>query len=376
MLGRMSGADFQTGRTEAGGGVLRLSGDWTATTLGRTPQRLASALEGAEIARLDLADLGRFDTSGALALVQASSGRLPADAFAARPEAGRIYAMVEALERESAPPPRRPDPFTRHFAKVGRGVYDILAEATLSLAFLGRLMTAAGSALRRPGRIRWAAWFSQGERAGLDAIPIVVITNVFIGAVVAFIGVDLLTQFGAGVFAVQLIGVAVFREFAVVITAVLLAGRSASAFAAEIGSMRMNQEVDAMQVMGVNPFQALVIPRLAALLVMLPLLTFLGMLGGLFGGLLVSWSQLNLGPSFFFQRLVEDGYMHRHMMVGMVKAPVFAIVVAAIGCRQGMAVSGDVESLGRRVTAAVVQAIFAIILIDAVFALVFQELGI
>lgn len=376
MLGRMSGADFHTDRDEDGRGVLRLSGDWTTTMLGRTPQRLASALGDVEITRLDLEGLGRFDTAGALALVHASGGRLPAEAFAARPEAGRIYAMVEALERESAPAPRRPDPFTRHFAKVGRGVHDILAEATLSLAFLGRLMTATGSALRRPGRIRWAAWVGQAERAGLDAIPIVVITNVFIGAVVAFIGVDLLTQFGAGVFAVQLIGVAVFREFAVVITAVLLAGRSASAFAAEIGSMRMNQEVDAMQVMGVNPFQALVIPRLAALLVMLPLLTFLGMLGGLFGGLLVSWSQLNLGPAFFFQRLVEDGYMHRHMMVGMVKAPVFAIVVAAIGCRQGMAVSGDVESLGRRVTAAVVQAIFAIILIDAIFALVFQELGI
>jgi phospholipid/cholesterol/gamma-HCH transport system permease protein len=265
---------------------------------------------------------------------------------------------------------------TRGFAKVGRGVYDFGAEAMLSLAFLGRLMAAVVTALRNPGRIRWAAWFSQAERTGLDAIPIVVVTNFFIGAVVAFIGVDLLTQFGAGVFSVQLIGVAVFREFAVVITAVLLAGRSASSFAAEIGSMRMTQEVDAMRVMGVDPFQALVIPRLAALLVMLPLLTFLAMVGGLLGGVMVSWSQLNLGPVFFFQRLVEDGYMPTHMMVGLIKAPVFALVVAAIGCRQGMAVAGDVESLGRRVTAAVVQAIFAIILLDAVFALIFIELNI
>jgi len=192
--------------------------------------------------------------------------------------------------------------------------------------------------------------------------------------VIAFLGANLLSQFGAGVFTVQLVAVSVLREFAVVITSVLLAGRSASSFAAEIGSMRMNQEVDAMQVMGVNPFQALVIPRLAAMLLMLPLLTFVGILAGLFGGLLVTWSQLGFGPVFFIETMSNDPLMGTHLMVGMVKAPVFAIVVAAIGCRQGMAVAGDVESLGRRVTASVVQAIFAIIFLDAVFAMLFLEL--
>jgi phospholipid/cholesterol/gamma-HCH transport system permease protein len=137
----------------------------------------------------------------------------------------------------------------------------------------------------------------------------------------------------------------------------------------------MNQEVDAMQVMGVNPFQALVIPRLAAMVIMLPLLTFVGMLSGLFGGMLVTWSELAYGPSFFIQRITEDPMMDTHLMVGLVKAPVFAVVVAAIGCRQGMSVAGDVESLGRRVTAAVVQAIFAIIFLDAVFAMIFLELN-
>ena len=129
-----------------------------------------------------------------------------------------------------------------------------------------------------------------------------------------------------------------------------------------------------MQVMGVNPFQALVVPRLAAMLLMLPLLTFIGMLGGLLGGMLVTWSELSYGPSFFVQRISEDPNMGTHLLVGMIKAPVFAVVIAAIGCRQGMAVSGDVESLGRRVTAAVVQAIFAIILLDALFAMIFLEL--
>jgi phospholipid/cholesterol/gamma-HCH transport system permease protein len=282
--------------------------------------------------------------------------------------------MVEKLERESAGPPRRSPGWVRSFGKVGRGVHDILDEATLSMAFFGRLVVAAGSALR-PGRIRWAAWFSQAERAGLDAIPIVATTNFFIGAVIAYLGANLLTQFGAGVYTVQLVAVATLRELAVLITAILLAGRSSSSFAAEIGSMRMNQEVDAMQVMGVNPFQALVIPRLAAMVLMLPLLTFIGMVAGMLGGMLVTWGELSYGPSFFVQRVSEDPKMGTHLMVGMIKAPVFAVVIAAIGCRQGMAVAGDVESLGRRVTAAVVQAIFAIIFLDAVFAMIFLELN-
>jgi len=370
----MAAADFQIddGKT---GLTLRLTGDWTATELGRVSRRLDEQLHDRKVEAVDLSDMGRFDTAGALAIVQAASCVLPQSAWAQRPEAGRTYALVEKLERESAGPPRRSPGWVRGFAKVGRGVGDIIAEATLSMAFLGRLIVAVGTALKHPGRIRWAAWFSQGERSGLDAIPIIAVTNFFIGAVIAFLGANLLTQFGAGVFTVQLVAVSVLREFAVVITSVLLAGRSSSSFAAEIGSMRMNQEVDAMQVMGVNPFQALVIPRLAAMLAMLPLLTFIGMISGLFGGLIVTWAELGYGPAFFIQRMTEDAKMSTHLGVGLLKAPVFAVVIAAIGCRQGMAVAGDVESLGRRVTAAVVQAIFAIIFLDAVFAMIFLELN-
>ncbi|CAN5136220.1 ABC transporter permease [soil metagenome] len=368
------GGDTPGAARPGGGAVLHLTGDWTTTGLGRAAQSLSDDLGGRSVSQIDIAELGRFDTAGALVLVQATNKSLSADTWTARPEAGRVYAMVEALERESAPPPRRPDAFTRTFAKIGHGVYDVGGEMLLSMAFLGRLITASGTALRHPGDIRWPAWFSQGERAGLDALPIIAVTNFFIGAVIAFLGANLLTQFGAGVFTVQLVAVATLRELAVLITAILLAGRSSSSFAAEIGSMRMNQEVDAMQVMGVNPFQALVIPRLAAMLAMMPLLTFVGILAGLFGGMLVTWSQLGYGPAFFIQQLGQDNTMATHLMVGMVKAPVFAIVIAAIGCRQGMSVAGDVESLGRRVTAAVVQAIFAIILLDAIFALIFLEL--
>jgi len=253
-----------------------------------------------------------------------------------------------------------------------------LGEEFLStMAFLGHLLMATVMTLFRlvtaPHRIRWAPIFQQMERAGLDAIPIVAITTFFIGAVVALLGVNMLRQFGAEVFVVELIGVAMLREFNIVITAVLLAGRSASAFAAELGSMKMTQEVDAMEVMGVDPFEALVLPRFAALLITIPLLTFIATLSGLLGGLMVTWSTLDLGPTFFLQRIV-DNVGPNHFYIALSKAPVMAGVVASIGCRQGLLVGGDVESLGRRVTAAVVHAIFAIILLDAVFALIYMEL--
>lgn len=371
----MTLASFRIVGTEGGRLALVLAGDWTSRQLKRTPVKLAKELRGLQLDSVDLSELGRFDTAGALSIVQAHEGGLPKTGWQTRPEVERILQVVEELERHAVDPPRKSDPITRFFSRVGHGVYDFMAEAWLSFAFLGELLMATLRTVTNPGKIRWAAWFSQADNTGLMAIPIVLVTTFFIGAVVAFIGADLLTDFGAGVFAVQLIGVAVFREFAVVITAVLLAGRSASSFAAEIGSMKMNQEVDAMRVMGVDPFQALVIPRLAALLLMMPLLTFLAMVSGLVGGIAVTWSQLGLGPSFFLQRLVLDGYMPQHMLAGMVKAPVFAIVIAAIGCRQGMSVGGDVESLGKRVTAAVVQAIFAIIALDAVFAMLFMRIG-
>lgn len=355
--------------------MLALSGDWTALGLGRAARRLPRALAGVKLAAVDVSDLGRFDTAGALLLLQASRGPLPEKGWEARPEAGRILALVKDLEREAGPPAPRLDPVTRTFVRIGEGVYDVGAEAWRSLAFMGELLVAVGRTLVDPRRIRWPAWTSLIERSGLDAVPIVLVTSFFIGAVIAFLGADLLQTFGASVFAVELIGIAMLREFGVVITAVLLAGRSASSFAAEIGSMKMNQEIDAMRVMGVDPFEALVVPRLAALLIMLPLLTFLAVIAGLLGGLLVSWAKLDLGPAFFIQR-IEMNVGVTHFWVGLSKAPVFALVVAAIGCRQGMAVDGDVETLGRRVTSAVVQAIFAIIALDAVFALIFLEAGV
>jgi phospholipid/cholesterol/gamma-HCH transport system permease protein len=367
----MSAADFAL-QAGPGGRVLALSGDWTSTTLGAAAGRLGRALRGG-VARVDVSRLGRIDTAGAYALFLASGRGAPPPGLESRPEALRLYELV----RRTADRPRvKRGPRNSGYdalVKIGRGATRLVGESVGVLGFYGRLLLTLLRMLLQPWRLRPAPVVNQMDRAGLDALPIVLTLSFFVGAVVALIGANLLSQFGATVFVVELIGVAVLREFGVLITAIILAGRSASAFAAEIGSMRMNQEVDAMQVIGVDPFEALVLPRLIGLLVMTPLLSFGAVMAGLSGGAVVAWSVLELSPVFFLERVVSNVGLTQ-FIIGIVKAPVFAIVIAAIGCRQGLLVEGDVESLGYRVTVAVVQAIFAIIVLDAAFALIFMEL--
>jgi phospholipid/cholesterol/gamma-HCH transport system permease protein len=360
-------ADFQL--LEADGRLTaELTGDWTSRTLGAAPDRLKSALAARRPAMLDLTRVGRCDTSGAYAVVRAA-GEVPLEA---RPETRRLLELVSKAREREAPAPPPGSLWNRFLERLGRGLVSLLLDGYQTMAFNGRILAALGRVIGSPRRFRWAPFVSLAERAGLDALPIVAVTSFFIGAVVGLLGAHMLSQFGAQVFSVELVGIAVLREFAIIITAVLLAGRSASSFAAEIGSMKMQQEIDAMRVMGVDPFEALVLPRFLALLFIIPLLTFVAALAGLFGGMIVLWSVLGLSPDFFFQRIVDQVGVS-HFWLGLSKSPVMAIVIAGIGCRQGMEVGGDVESLGRRVTAAVVQAIFSIIVIDAIFALIFME---
>lgn len=355
----------------------RLRGDWTTQQLGRAGDALADALGGRADVRLDLTEVRRMDTAGAFAIVHAAGKTFSLDQVDARPETRRLLELVDNAARVEPVRSKEPVGFHGLLIRIGKGTMDLLGEFLDTMAFLGHLTVVSGrtavNLVRAPRKVRWAPIFTQMERAGLDAIPIVAVTTFFIGAVVALLGVNMLRQFGAEVFVVELIGVAVLREFNIVITAVLLAGRSASAFAAELGSMKMQQEVDAMQVMGVDPYEALVLPRFVALLITIPLLTFVATLAGLAGGLLVTWTVLDLGPAFFLQRIV-DNVGANHFYIALSKAPFMAGVVAGVGCRQGLLVGGDVQSLGKRVTAAVVHAIFAIIMLDAVFALIYMEL--
>jgi len=365
-------ADFSL-RSTAQGPRLAFSGDWTTANMGRADAALRQTLGSASgDVRADMREIGRLDTAGAYAILGALGEGFDLGRVEARPETLRLLGLVQDARVARSVQPPRPHSFRELTERIGKGVVEMCLEAVDTMAFLGHLLVALARAAANPRSIRIPPLVSLMERAGFDAVPIVATTSFFIGAVVGLLGAHMLQQFGAEVFAVELIGVAVMREFNIIITAVLLAGRSASAFAAEIGSMKMQQEIDAMRVLGVDPFEALVLPRFGALLLTIPLLTFVATLAGLFGGLVVSWSTLGISPTFFLQRIVDNVGV-THFWIALSKAPVMAAVIAGIGCRQGLEVGGDVESLGRRVTAAVVHAIFAIIMIDAAFALIYME---
>lgn len=353
-------------------GAIVLTGDWTAVNIGRAGARLVELLKTSKVETLDGSDIGRCDTAGAAVISAAlrTTGVTLEQLKGPEP----LFALIDLVRRREAPrePPPSPSDWTYIFERIGRGVYGLGASLTDLFIFNGHLLVSTGRIIANPRRMRWAAFFSLAERAGLDAIPIVSVATFFIGAVVAMLGANQLAHFGAQIFVVELVGISVLREFNVLITTLLLAGRSASSFAAEIGAMKMNEEVDAMEVLGIDPFDALVTPRFLALLVTIPLLTFVATIAGLAGGMLVAVTMLGLTPDVFFDRLIGQVGVH-HLWVGLSKAPVMAVIIAAIGCRQGLAVGGDVESLGRRVTAAVVEAIFSAIVIDAIFALIYMR---
>lgn len=358
--------------------VLALSGDWTVDTIAALEDDLRLLAEKlVPGSALDVAKLGRFDVAGAY-LVDRTFREGPGgtDRIAVRGAHENALALLAAARKSAAtpaPPPERTHGFEGFLERVGKAVGALGHEIIDTIGFFGETLVVLARLIAKPQRIRWVSIFHVMETAGLNALPIVMLLSFFIGLVVAYLGARVLGDFGASVFTVELVAFSMLREFAVVITAVLLAGRTNSAFTAEIGAMKMRQEIDAMRVMRIDPMEALVATRVIAMLVMTPLLTFAAMMAGIFGGLLVCWSALGVSPAMFFARISET-VPEQHFWVGFVKAPVFALVLAVIGCKQGLSVGGDVGSLGSRVTASVVQAIFMVILLDAMFALWFLEM--
>lgn len=348
---------------------LLLTGDWIAPSLGSLVDRLVKNTRGIPIHAIDTSGLGRIDSAGVLALITA----VPDQSLWQSSEREDIRRLANLIGSSKEPVSGTTGRGPGFLVRAGMAVEDTVQEAYRNLDFFGRLIFTLGRALTHPHRLRIVPLFAMMEAVGISAIPIVVMMTFFIGAVIALVGANLLTTLGVSVFSVQLVGVAILREFGAVIAAILLAGRSASSFAAALGSMRMNQEVDAMQVMGVDRFDALVVPRVMAALLMLPLMTFCADIGGIVGGQLVSWVTMGITPVFFYHRLLDTVSIN-HFWIGMSKTPLLALIVSTAGCRHGLNVGGSTESLGKQVTAAVVQSIFLIILIDAVFAVIFMVL--
>lgn len=362
-----------------GARILAARGDWTVWTIPAVEEALRALAEASDrVAALDASKVGAIDTAGALALDLALRPVPLGDGYVVtggHETAGRVLSEVQRFRTPCEAAPLRLAPHLALLDAVGRGVVSMGAEVLGTLDFVGRTVAATGRSLVSPHRIRWVQVFAVAEQAGLNALPIVATLSFFIGAVVAYMGANILAQFGASVFTVELVGISVLREFAVLITAIILAGRSDSAFTAQIGAMRMQQEVDALDVLGLDPMDVLVVPRVLALLVMTPILSFVAMLAGLVGGGIVTWTSIDVSPAMFLFRLQEFvGF--ENFWPGMLKAPVFALIIAIIGCRQGLSVEGDVLSLGRRTTTAVVQAIFMVIVVDAIFAMIYLEVDV
>ena len=362
--------------------VLAVAGDWTAATINTVEQALTDLGEsqgpGLEV---DVSALGRIDLAGAFLIDRTVRGSSPCGnmdtpirVIGAHPSAARLLQTARSATQPCPPAPHAGSGLVALVERIGRGVEGVVKESLATISFFGETLAVLARLAVQPHRIRWVSVFNVMENAGLNALPIIALLSFFVGLVVAYLGARILGDFGADVFTVELVAFSVMREFGVVITAVLLAGRTDSAFTAEIGSMKMRQEIDAMRVMGLSPMEALVAPRVIAMLVMTPILTFAAILAGLFGGMLVCWAELGVSPTMFFFR-IQEVVPTQHFWVGMAKAPAFAVVLAVVGCRHGLGVGGDVASLGKRTTSSVVQAIFLVILLDALFALWFLEMN-
>ena len=359
--------------------VIAAHGQWTLDTAKLLDPQITQDIRGLgyDFVTFDLSGVEELDTAGAYLLTRAirvGESVKPWELQGGDP--GHKTLLDVATEAQLGDPPREVRQWRDTLERVGKATLRFWAEVVATLAFVGEFFARFVGVVLRPPRWRTKSVVALMEEVGLDAAPIVAVLSFAIGAVIAYMGANLLGQLGFSVFMVDLVGFAMLRELAVVITAILIAGRSASAFTAQIGAMKMRQEVDAMTVMGLDTFETLVVPRAVAMLFTLPILTFVAMMTGIAGGLIVAWvTPTDISPILFISRLQEMVGI-QHFWVGMVKAPFFAIVIAVIGCRQGLAVTGSVESLGARVTTSVVQAIFAVIFIDALFAILFFQIGV
>lgn len=367
--------------TDLDDGTLRLkaAGDWQARHLGAIDEALRD-FENDAIGReliIDISGVGRLDTAGAMVLermLRACSRRTNASKIVGGSAAHQtLIANVAPHVAPCEVEPARRNAFLMMVNRLGKGIVEGYHAALEILNFIGLTLTTLARVVREPSRLRLTSIFYHMEEAGINAMPIVGLMSFMIGAVVAFMGAKILRLFNAEVFTVELVGLSVLREFGVLLSAILVAGRSGSAFTAAIGAMKIREEIDAMKALGLDPIETLVLPRTIALIIMMPVLTFLASILGIIGGGLVAATAMEISPAFFVGRLQETVALS-NFWAGLIKAPFFAFVIAIIGCYQGMEVEGSSESLGQRTTLSVVQALFIVIILDAFFAMFFLEI--
>jgi len=365
--------------SQASSQSIVLTGGWTARGMGDIEHRLeaASVLAGTE-SLVDGTGVEALDTAGAWVL-QKLLGRMRGEGAALvvsglRPPLARLMDTVAlAYSDQAAHPPPAAPPAWSMFERIGRGTVTAVEEAFAMLAFVGEIVASLAHCIAHPARLRWRPVLFNIRTAGFDALPIVGLLSFLLGVVVAYQGADQLRQYGANIFVADLVGVSMLREFAPLITAIIVAGRSGSSYAAQIGTMAVTEEIDAMRTLGIEPQEMLVLPKLIALVIALPLLTVFADVLGVLGGMIMARQQLDVGYIEFLDRFVK-AVVTSTALTGIAKAPVFAAIIAVTGCYQGFRTKGGADSVGRQTTRSVVQSIFLVIVADALFSIVFSTL--
>ncbi|MFV9473205.1 MlaE family ABC transporter permease [Advenella sp. RU8] len=375
-------AEFLVAEQRADGNYLCVQGNWTLDNFSALEKLLSrykkQALPGQH--NLDTSKLGMLDTVGASKLIQLLGHEnvcqlLQADSMLAAEKKALIQTVAQALELTKPDMQKeKAGVFGRFFGQIGYSIAAVWQQFISLLGFAGLTLEALFRILLQPRQWRFTSVVAQVQTSGLNAVPIVMLLTFMVGAVIAFLGATVLADFGASVYTVHLVAFSNLREFAILLTAILMAGRTASAFTAQLGSMKVNEEIDALKASGLNPVYLLVIPRVLALLVSLPILTFLGMISGILGGMAVCALSLDISPVMFMD-IISENVPVRHFWIGLVKAPIFAFVIAVVGCHEGFNVDGSAQSVGEHTTSSVVQSIFLVILLDALAALFFMEMG-
>lgn len=328
---------------------------------------------------LDFREIAVLDTAGASLLLEfLGSDWLEdcPDIVAALPhERVRLFKTVAAtMSRPLEPPTSECSLLRLFFAGIGERTEAVWRQQLQLFGFIGLTLNTFFTTFARPRTWRITSMVAHIQQTGPNAVPIVALLTFLVGAVVGFLGATVLRDFGATIYTVNLVAFSFLREFGVLLAAILMAGRTASAFTAQIGSMKANEEIDALRTLGLDPVEVLVLPRVTAMLVTLPILTFIGMFSGIAGGALVCVTTLDISL-FQFISIVKRDIAINHFIVGMVKAPVFAYVIGVIGCLEGFKVSGSAQSVGEHTTSSVVQSIFIVILLNAIAALFFMQMG-
>jgi phospholipid/cholesterol/gamma-HCH transport system permease protein len=375
-----TGFDLQT---EGGTLVLHAAGRWLvagADALDRRLRQLDGVAAGTQL-RIDLKRVEMLDTVGAWLLLRTQRDLAARGVVASFENVAQDFApLFEQVARSEPPPPeelRRStlEAVLASLAGLGKNTIDQLQEALGLLGFFGMVTVTLMRTARHPGRLRSVSLVTQMERTGVTALPILGLLSFLIGVVLTYQGAQQLRRFGAEIFTVNLLGIGILRELGVLLTAIIVAGRSGSAFTAEIGAMEVNEEVDAMRTLGLDPVEVLVLPRLFGLVFVLPLLAIYADFMALFGGLLMSWAELGITPPLFLRQL-HGAIGEWTFWVGVLKAPFFAATIALVGCHAGLMVSRSAESVGRLTTLSVVRSIFLVIIIDAAFSILYARLGI